>query len=106
MSIQGTYNNKALNAKLVITEANDSNGQGKGTFSIGGASYEVALHYHFDNNTGPTTVMQIWTSNTYGWDYVGAAGSTPTADGSKGITLAGGFANTKTTNGFSGLFTK
>ena len=106
MSITGKYSNKALDAVLDIKEANNSNGQGSGTFTIAGASYEVTVRYHFDNNSGPTTVMQIYTANTYGWDYVGMAGSTPTTDGSQGISLAGGVASTKQTSGFSGVFTK
>jgi len=106
MSLIGKYSNKALNASLDIKEANNANGQGSGTFTIAGASYEVSVRYHFDNNVGPTTVMQIYTANTYGWDFVGMAGSTATTDGSKGISLAGGVANTKATSGFSGVFTK
>ncbi|WP_420572674.1 hypothetical protein [Kordia sp.] len=106
MSIIGTYSNKALNATLEIKEANNSNGQGSGTFTIAGVAYEVSVRYHFDNNVGPTTVMQIYTANTYGWDFVGMSGSTPTTDGSGGITLAGGVSSTKETSGFSGLFTK
>lgn len=106
MSLIGTYNNKSLNATLEIKEANNANGEGSGTFTIGGASYAVNLHYHFDNNVGQPTVLQIWASDIYGYDYLGAAGSTPTTDGSDGISLAGGLSNVNATQGFSGLFTK
>jgi len=107
MSMKGTYTNKTLNATLKITEANNANGTGKGTFTIGGKSYGVNLHYHFENNTGLPTVLQIWSDQgtLYGWEYVAASGSTPD-QGASGITLAGGVSTVNNTHSFSGFFAK
>jgi len=107
MSMKGTYVNKTLNAKLDITAADNSNGKGSGTFSIGGKSFGVDLHYHFEGNTGLPTVLQIWSnqSTLFGWEYVAASGSTPD-QGNSGIRLAGGYSTVNGTTGFSGLFTK
>ncbi|HAD98813.1 MAG TPA: hypothetical protein DCG19_15475 [Cryomorphaceae bacterium] len=106
MSLNGTYKCAQLGATLEITESNNSNGQGSGTFTIGGNSYPVNLHYHFENNVGPKTVLQIWASRVTAWDYLGAAGNTASTDGSAGITLCGGVSSIGTASGFSGLFTK
>jgi len=107
MSMIGTYTNRTLNATLEITEANNANGVGKGKLTIGGKSYGVNLHYHFENNTGQSTVLQIWSDEgtLYGWEYVAASGSTPD-QGNSGITLAGGISTVSATNSFSGLFVK
>ncbi len=102
MSLVGTYTNNELGATLSITSANVSDGTGGGTFSMGGIDYPIALHFHFDNNVGPNAVLQIWTSNTYGWDYVGAAGSSDSAE----INLAGGASSVSGTTPFSGVFSK
>jgi hypothetical protein len=106
MSLIGKYTNKTLNATLELTAANISNGQGSGYFTIGGVSHAISLHFHFNDNVGPATVLQIWADTFAGFLYLGASGSTPSTDGSSGITLAGGVSTVNSTHGFSGLFTK
>lgn len=59
MSLVGTYVNIAQNFKLIITEANDANGSGKGTMEWGPYSIPVTLHYHFKNSTGPETNLWV-----------------------------------------------
>ena len=60
MSLIGTYVNIAQNFKLVITEANDANGQGKGTMNWGPHIIPVTIHYHFENNVGPVTNLNVY----------------------------------------------
>jgi len=105
--MEGTYTSKTLNATLNITSADNATGKGSGTLAIGGKTYGVTLHYHFENNTGQPTVLQIWSDqNTlYGWEYVAASGSTPD-QGRSGITLAGGVSTVNGSTSFSGLFSK
>ncbi|MFT5890091.1 MAG: hypothetical protein ACI9Y7_000179 [Dokdonia sp.] len=105
MSLIGTYTNSVLNATLEITEANSSNGQGKGTFNIGGKSYDVTIRYHFQSAVGPTTSMRLY-GNGAGYSYFGASGSTADTSGNSGINIAGGVSTFTTTDGFSGMFTK
>jgi hypothetical protein len=59
MSLVGTYVNVAQNFKLIITEANDANGTGKGTAQWGPHSIPVTLHYHFKNSVGPETNLWV-----------------------------------------------
>jgi hypothetical protein len=106
MSLEGTYTCASLDAKLVITKANNTNGEGTGTLTIGDLTMEVNIHYHFNQNVGPDTVIEIWGSNFYGYDYTGAAGFTKDTNGASGIMLAGGFGNASSVQGFSGLFKK
>ncbi|MCP3460400.1 hypothetical protein [Bradyrhizobium sp. CCGUVB23] len=55
--LQGTYVNDNIGAKLVIAQANDSNGQiTSASISYNGHNYPATGHYHFKNSTGPTTV--------------------------------------------------
>lgn len=105
MSLIGTYTNSVLNATLEVTEATDSNGQGKGTFTIGERLYNVSLRYHFLNATGPLTSMRIW-GGANGYIFLGASGSTADTSGNSGINIAGGVSTNATTDGFSGMFTK
>ena len=59
-AIQGTYKNDNINATLVISQANDANGQiTAGTLAYGGCTYQITGHYHFKNSTGPTTVIYV-----------------------------------------------
>lgn len=106
MGLIGTYSCAQLGAKLEIKEANNANGQGSGTFTMGGVSLPVAIHYHFKDNVGPTTVFQVWTSDTYGWQYIGAAGCSSDTSASAGIYLAGGISTLNSATGFAGLFVK
>lgn len=64
------------------------------------------LHYHFENNSGPKTVMQFWGSDIYGWSYSGAAGFSETTDGSGGIELSGSVSALGGITSFSGKLLK
>ncbi|WP_029084374.1 hypothetical protein [Bradyrhizobium sp. th.b2] len=58
--LQGTYVNDNIGAKLVISQANDSNGQiAAASISYNGHNYPATGHYHFKNSTGPTTVAVL-----------------------------------------------
>ena len=76
MSLVGTYVNIAQNYKLVITEANDSNGQGRGIMNWGPHAIPVTVHYHFENNVGPVTNLNIWGSLDNPNKYLTASGAT------------------------------
>jgi len=106
MSLIGKYTNRKLRATLEITSAYDVYGAGIGTFTFRNRTYGVSVHYNFQDNFGDPTVLQIWAIDTCGYQYLGAAGSTPTKDGSQGIELAGGVSTVNSTEGFHGLFTK
>ena len=106
MSLIGKYTNKELRAALEITSAYDVYGAGIGTFTLRDKSFGISVHYNFENKFGDPTVLQIWAIDTCGYQYLGAAGSTPTKDGSQGIELAGGVSTVNSTEGFYGLFTK
>lgn len=59
-NIQGTYMNSNIEAKLVISQANDSNGQiTAASITYNGTTYQATGHYHFKNSTGPTTAIYI-----------------------------------------------
>lgn len=67
--IIGTYTNASLNAKLVITKADDANGSISGTFSVGAASWPIlgtwntstitpnAVFYFTGSGLKPTVVV-------------------------------------------------
>jgi N-acetylglucosamine-6-phosphate deacetylase len=106
MSLVGTYINGDSGAVLEITDANDSNGQGKGTFMMGDVSVAVAIHYHFDGGglAGASLLFSGFEDRPN--NYVGCAGYTNTTTGINGIRLAGGLAIQKNIIAFSGLFVK
>lgn len=72
-AIQGTYKNDNIGATLVISQANDSNGQiSSASIAYGGKTYPATGHYHFKNSGGPTTcVVLSATDDTTG--YIGLA---------------------------------
>lgn len=80
MSLVGTYANTGQNFKLVITEANDANGTGKGTMQWGPYSIPVALRYHFVNSTGSETNLWIVGDNNDPNQYFAGAGYTLSPD--------------------------
>ena len=90
MTLKGKYSCSELSATLTITEANDSNGTGEGSFSMGGVTVPVTMKYHFKNSAGPTTNYVLSGLNNDPNQYVGMAGFSKTAHASDGITLAGG----------------
>lgn len=106
MSLVGTYKNDDSGAVLKITASNDSNGEGKGEFSMGDISVSVAIHYHFiaGGLTGTTLLFSGFEDEPN--HYVGSAGYTDTTTGSNGIRLSGGLAIQKNVIPFSGLFVK
>jgi hypothetical protein len=57
--LNGTYKNANTGATLTITEANDSNGQLKGSIAYPDITLAVSGHYHFQNSVGPRTVIQL-----------------------------------------------
>lgn len=80
MSLVGTYVNVAQNFTLVITEANDANGTGKGTMNWGPHSVPVTLHYHFKDNTGAATNLWVAGNQDNPNKYVAGAGYTTSPD--------------------------
>ncbi len=76
MSLVGTYVNVAQNFKLVITNANDSNGQASGTMYWGPHAIAVTIHYHFENNVGPITNLNMWGSQDNPNKYITGSGYT------------------------------
>jgi len=103
-NLTGTYVCKELGAELKITEANNSNGNGKGVLSLGKMSSGVSIHYHFKNSTGPETTLVITGINDDPNLYVGAAGFLPNNSNVTEITLAGGWATINEAIGFSSKF--
>lgn len=62
--IVGNYKNDNIGATLVISQANDSNGQiTAATVTYAGQTYPATGHYHFKNSTGPTTAIAITALN-------------------------------------------
>lgn len=91
MSLVGTYVNVAQNFKLVIANANDSNGAANGTMYWGPHTIPVNIHYHFENNVGPITNLWVAGGVDNPNKYIGAAGSTNNQNYSSiqiGISLA------------------
>lgn len=75
--IVGTYTNTALNAKLVITSADDSNGAIQGTFSLGGTNWPVTGNW----NTSTISPNAVFFFSGYGLNptvFVGGAGAATT----------------------------
>lgn len=105
MTLAGTYYDTILNAKLVISKANDGNGQGAGTLYIGGHSVDLNLLYHFQNSVGPMTTLVVSGLKNDPNQYVGAVGSTNNSN-YHAIQLAGGFATTSDVISFSGTFVR
>ena len=106
MSLVGRYSCHELGAVLTITEANDSNGRGRGRFAMGGMTIPINLHYHFENSDGPRTNLIIWDTNTDPNQYVGGAGVSDTPYADEGVHLAGGLSVLGKTAGFSCFFKK
>jgi len=80
-SLVGTYVNKAQNFTLVISEANDSNGTGKGTMNWGPHVVPVTVHYHFKgNNQAPTNLYVVGNVDLPDNKYFAAAGYTDATD--------------------------
>lgn len=104
MGLIATYSCAELGATLEITAANTSNGQGSATLKLEDATVGMNLHYHFEGNSGPKTVMQFWGSDIYGWTYSGAAGYSESTDGSSGIELSGAVSTLNGIVSFSGKF--
>ena len=59
MSLIGTYVNENQDEELVISEANDSDGSLSGTLTTAGKSLNITGHYHYQNNTGSTTIIRF-----------------------------------------------
>ncbi|MFW0758630.1 hypothetical protein ACN1C3_28635 [Pseudomonas sp. H11T01] len=58
-SINGTYVNSNADARLVVTDGNDSNGSFSGQLTQAGVNYSVTGHYHFQNSTGQPTIISV-----------------------------------------------
>lgn len=102
----GKYVCNDLNAEFEITEATDSNGQGKGIFKFENLSWNVSIHYHFKNSVGPETTLHFWGSKDDPNHYVGAAGCLPNNRNIASIQIAGGVASLTDANAFSGEFAR
>ena len=100
----GTYVCKELSAQFKVTEANDSNGNGKGVFLLGTMSLEVSIHYHFKNSGGPETTLLFSGGKDDPNQYVGGAGFYPNNNKVTEITLAGGWSTINEAIGFSSKF--
>ncbi|BBH12867.1 hypothetical protein [Chromobacterium haemolyticum] len=64
--INGTYKNNNINAQLVITDANDSNGTFSGRYTQDGQEYEImsgAGHYHFTAGGKTGTAISFVVNN-------------------------------------------
>ena len=91
MSLVGTYVCNAIPAKLIVTEANDANGQAKGVMEFGdGIVIHVQMHYHYKNNVGPDTDLWFAGNNDDPNQYVAGVGITNN-QGFPKIEIAGGF---------------
>ncbi|MFT5778757.1 MAG: hypothetical protein ACI837_001713 [Crocinitomicaceae bacterium] len=109
MSMTGVYRCAALGATLEIKTATNNNGQGSGTFTMGGATWDVGIRYHFLNDGGPQTVLQMWASHGSANSYVTASAYTSNTNASEGIQFAGGSCistGIAGATGFTGLFKK
>lgn len=105
-SIDGTYACDELSAKFEVTTSDDSNGEGKGTFSLAGMKLDVRLHYHFKNSVGPETTLEFSGFQGDPNKFVGGAGWIPDYANVTAINMAGGFATVDKTTGFSGKFVR
>ncbi|MFT5824419.1 MAG: hypothetical protein ACI8ZM_005687 [Crocinitomix sp.] len=90
MSLVGTYHSSEVNSTFIVTEANDANGQGKGTIEISGITIPVTIHYHFENNVGPQTDLWFAGNKDNPNEYVGGAGTTSNQNYDV-IKIAGGY---------------
>ena len=73
-AIVGTYTNAALNAKLVITAADDSTGAIKGTFSLGAANWAVTGNWN-TSTISPNAVFYFSGSALNPTVFVGGTGA-------------------------------
>ena len=103
-NLQATFSCKELGASLTIREANDRNGSGKGSFSMGGVTVPVSIHYHFENHGTKGTNYTIWGNTDNPNHYVGIAGDSKTTGADRGMTLAGGLSISGQTTSFSCFF--
>jgi hypothetical protein len=88
--IVGTYTNAALNAKLVITFADDSNGAIKGTFSQAGDSWNISGNWN-NSTISPNAVFYFGGSTLQPTVFVAGAGAATTtsfADTTISISIA------------------
>jgi len=105
-SLVGTYVCTELGAMFRVNEATDSNGNGKGVFTMGKMSLEVSIHYHFKNSGGPETTLTFIGQKDSPNLYLGCAGFYPNNRNVTEINLAGGWATINNTIGFSSKFTR
>ena len=103
MSLVGTYYSSEINSTFTVTEANDSNGQGKGIIEIDKISIPVRIHYHFENNVGPITDFWFAEGKDDPNEYVGGAGRTNN-QGYANIKIAGGYPTENDVNTFEGNY--
>jgi hypothetical protein len=106
MNLEGTYIFYELNAKLVITSADNHDGQGEGIFVLGGMEIPVGIQFHFKDSIDPETTLEIHGWNNDPNQYVGAAGSTSIANNFAEINLAGGVATIDNVISFGGKFVR
>ena len=103
MSLIGKHHCSQINSTFIITEANDANGQAKGTIELDSVAINVEIHYHFEDNSGPITDMWFAGNKDNPNYYVGGSGCTDNR-GYKMIKIAGGYPTQTDVNTFEGEY--
>lgn len=104
--IIGTYTNAALGAKLVISTANDNNGDISGTFSIGSQSWKINGTWNTSTIT-PNAVFTFSGSGVNPTVMVGGAGASANYQTFADTTISVSMAQTGgVVNSVSGVFVR
>lgn len=80
MPFQGVYLCPELGARLDIQEADVATGEAKGNILIADVEIDINIHYHFENNVGPTVDLWFAGNSDDPNEYIGGAGMSSTPD--------------------------
>ncbi|BCS94806.1 hypothetical protein DSLASN_04380 [Desulfoluna limicola] len=104
--LTGKFMCKELNAELIISHAEDSDGSAIGEFVLAEKNIPVSIHYHFKNSGGPETTLTFSGHIDDPNYYAGGSGYIANIKENNEIDIAGGFTSISDTTGFSGKFFK
>lgn len=103
MPLQGVYTCPELGAKFDVQEADVATGEAKGVILIADVEINVNIHFHLENNVGPTTDLWFAGNSDDPNEYIGGAGMASTTDYAL-LTLAGAYPTQYSVLTFEGEF--
>ncbi len=103
MPLEGNYFCPEIGARFTVQEADVATGQAKGVILVADVEINVNIHFHLENNVGPTTDLWFAGNNDDPNEYIGGAGMASTLDYSI-LNLAGAYPTQYSVLTFEGEF--